>query len=224
MVNAKRVCWLLLILAPVIAASGCPGTDILRTGNGTYVIEVVVTNNDPVVDGFRYDFADLFIGQVNIRPVDSVADAALGPRDIGAVSGAIDINLTMGTAEPTTLLLSSGAYRLTLVQVAGIDLFDFDATFTACDDFDEYPAQFTQNLYDLEDFGQTVILNVDADTEGTLTITIDAQAFVDAFEAGFTCNLTQQCGFGFNAVPPPCILNFSESTFVNGMGAAFSFN
>ena len=74
------------ILLPILAATGCTGTDVITAGNGTVRFEPVITN---VVNGSRFEGLFITLNQVTLRPVDPAANAVVGSLDLALVSSTI---------------------------------------------------------------------------------------------------------------------------------------
>jgi len=224
--NCRRVLGLMAV-AVALLTSGCPGTETITTGNGNFLIRVDVVNNDPSV--FRYDLANVSFGGMTLRPLDPDTDAVLDVS-IGAIPGAIDIDLVDPTDQDFSLRLSSGNYRIESVTISNFDPVDFDASGAACDDFNFicggntgtgcYPPRFVQAEYRITNFGGDTVLPVEATTDRLMIVTVDAAALMNAFEASFDCLTVGTCSFLQFSSPAPCYDDFDDGMF-RGLGPTY---
>ena len=178
--SGRRVVLFLAALLPLVLASGCPGTDVLNTGNVVvpFTFEIVPAST-------RHEVAQFTLTQIRVRPfpLDSPAEKSLGDLDIGALPFGQDIfvDLLAGGTLNRELLLPSGEYFITAIELQSILLQDVDAACPppACNAFGEYKT--------LEPFAfdPGVTFTISSDT--TVTLRLDGQAFIDAFELLWPC-------------------------------------
>jgi len=177
---------LLGMLAVVLLASGCTGSDKLNPGSGQIVIQISTQNSST-----RFDTAFVGLLQIELVPVDPTSAGAAGLFPVGVINSAdrpgdIDFaNDGMQFAVPVTV--GTGRWRIQRILIDNLTFIDFDppASQTTCEDF--------ITMYSLPDkvriqqFGQDVIFEVDNTGRTSLTITWDGAKFLEALQAGFTC-------------------------------------
>ncbi len=204
----------LALALPLIATSGCTSTDILRTGNAPFTLQVELVNS-----ATRFGIGLFTITRLDVRPNDPDADAALGPLDIALIAAAddvlnIDLNLP-GLFDPTTLTMPSGSYRISFLRFGDISMLDFIAPFPPADCLSLRFYELRDGL-DLDDDdlgGLLPDIEIDPLSGGSLTFTIDGLAFTDAFVAAWDCDLnTGQT------------TTFDQDLFLAGLANAITFN
>jgi hypothetical protein len=181
----------------VLCAAGCTDSDVLSTGNSDVILQIEVVNA-----ANRYDLrAEVSISQLNLRPNDPTTDQSLGAAPIGIIATAEQVvrvnfnNLT--NPPPTVLILSSGSWRLNLLQLNNPLFFDTNPPPpTACDKLGFY--QFTGTInYTAADLGPTANFNV-APGAPPIRIQIDGAAMIEAFEDSFACVIPPGFATTFN--------------------------
>lgn len=107
------------ILAGVLGGAGCTSGDIVSSGRSEILLAAVPS---PAVDAV-YAHARAHIRQVILRPVDEVADRALGSTPIGLIHFPVTVDLK--SSRGTTLdrvALGRGEYAGESVRIGRIEL------------------------------------------------------------------------------------------------------
>jgi len=187
-------CRQILLTATVLilaAATGCTNSDVLSTGNAEFTIVIELANPET-----RFDqFALVRITAINVRPNDPEADASLGSLDIGILAtpeDTLDMDLNNpGELPPSNLVLSSGSYRISKLELTDLIFIDGDPPDLPLNDCTEAsffltdPGEAGIIELDSADLGG-VNINVGANT-GQITIQVDGKALSDAFAASWDC-------------------------------------
>jgi len=176
-----------------LLASGCTEDNVLNTGNVDFPIDVEII--DPET---RFDlFSRVRITQINVRPNLPAADESLGPRPIGIIASSddiLDVNFNdPADLAPSNIILSSGPYRFSLLQMADLFFYDSDLPtlpLESCTDaqfFISPPGASGLVNLDSEDLGG-VVIEVGEDT-AQIIIQLDGNALANAFAASWECDL-----------------------------------
>ncbi len=178
---------MLTALLPWMVLTGCTDSDPIATGNSELTVQIELVNAETPFD----NLAEFSIIQINVRPNDPASDAALGQAPVGLIATAsdvLDINLNQPLVlTPTTLVLSSGSWRISNLTVGNVLLLKDDQTpQPACEDFFFFSSPSTI-VYTAADFMGDANFNISADGQGTLNIQIDGSAFVEAFTNSWDC-------------------------------------
>jgi hypothetical protein len=145
--NVYKATAMIVMASAYLALSGCAETDVLQTSTGATTMTIELT---AAAGATQWDEATfLGISQIMIRPVDPVADEALGPQDIGVLLGATDsMDLITGDRETVpSVVLSPGEYRVTRILLIPdsniLRLVDYDVppppTDNDCNGFPDTP-------------------------------------------------------------------------------------
>lgn len=177
-----------VLLVAVVLATGCTGSDPLRPNTNGFTVNVVVDNPST-----RFDLAQFFVEQIDIRSVDpagsGVTTAPFGL--VGPTSERMLIDFNAAPQASLTKSLGNGTYRIEQIQLSSILLRDSDppASNMTCEEFiTNYPTQPSGGgRAELFDLGQDVMFTVDNTQSNQLTIRIDGQAFLAAYQAGWFC-------------------------------------
>ncbi|ANM31163.1 hypothetical protein ABI59_18675 [Acidobacteria bacterium Mor1] len=231
-----------IFVAATLLIAGCPGTDVLQVGVSNLDPQLTVANSA----ASRYDTASFTLNQITVVPVDPATQVALGvPLSLLQNPVTVDLN---GTGNNLPMIpLNTGSYRVENIVISTILLRDdnpplvpatcieglvdpgVDANLGTADDFSLVPdpRAVTQPLsYEFDQFAADGIATVGT-AGGTLTVTVDAQAFIASFEASINCTPSNMnvCGFGSSSYISRNCGNFLvASTFTGDSPVFISFN
>ena len=204
--SSRNTALLAVLLSPLLLVTACNGSEVLDTGNTAFVVEVPIINPED-----RFDLlALMLVSQINVRPNNPDADASLGPRPIGVLSSTedlIEIDFSdPSLSDPSTLVLSSGSYRISTLQLANLllvatrpDPLEWDT----CEEFFAWTFPVGIIEFDAEDLGNLGNFSVPAGGAGVLTIGFDATAFIEAYTNTWICT----------PPPNPVPIQFDEAAF-----------
>jgi hypothetical protein len=193
----------LALLLPVMAASGCTGSDVLTPTTGNVRIEVAVDN---VPGDFRFDTARFRIRQIIVRPTDPAADAVLGDEPIGVLQSGVTLNFDITEPNVTVLPLADGTYRLQEIIINSIKIEDDDrhpcnyAPFpppcedarcacedVSCDDYISLYRSGDSGAVSISNFGRDILIHVEGGVETVVRVVIDWGVFLEALQASWPC-------------------------------------
>jgi len=212
----------LALLLPVLAASGCTGTDVLTPTAGNVKIEIDVSN---VPEGFRFETARFRIDQITMRPVDEGANAALGTYPIGLIQDLITINFDLAAPKEALLTLHTGTYRLEEITISSINFRDLDdppdPLPAACEDYFRRYRSGTTGGIGIREFDSDILITVLGTEDNLVRIVFDWAVFVEAMQAAWPCEL---CAAEWDECDSGDFGDFNESTFNNYVPDFLSVN
>lgn len=196
--NLRTTALLGTILLPVLAATGCTGTDVLTPGNGTVQFEVSVTNLN---DSARFESISFTVKQVALRPLDPDADAALGPRDLALIQTDLTFNLAGTLFAGPAVPIPSGSYVVERLDLSSIRVRDSDGTGapdTCASYLDEIPVPSPPQSPDINYQRETgdidEVVTVNPNTLNTVNLVVDADRFIEALVSAWRCTSTNCSG------------------------------
>jgi len=233
-----------VFLPLLLVALGCPDSDPLDPGNGELVVALEGINPG----GTRYEQVTVRVQQIQLRPVDPAADAALGPNPLAVFTFPISGDVAQGRVEfPTSTVFAPGQYRIVRLNLQGVTLFDDDPVnppptcvegvvdpgaddlFGTADDTSTIvDPRFNLPIgsqFVLENFTGNNVVNIPPGG-GSVTVQIDVPMLAAAYETSFTCSaaVNQVCPQQNNTRSLSCLSNFNSATFLTMVKPAISFN
>lgn len=222
-----------LVLA--VGLTGCDDSADLNSDPGTLGVATEIQQ----AGGSDFEQAGMVVQQIEIRPLDPVADEAIGPRPIALLRTSLSIDLNSG--EPIALPavpVQEGEYRVTRLTITAPRLVNEnpappDAAVACLDKISDFPGFVNVP-------GTIVLSYPDPDTAPTvwvpgnggvsvLRLTVESRGLVERYVAGFLCRETSNCvnarpGPGEPAPPPPCIDLFNlDGTFESDLADYIGF-
>ena len=176
------------LLLPVLAASGCTGTDVLTPTTGPVIFEVDVVN---VPEGYRFETARIRINQVFVRPADEGASTALGQYPVGILPSFLTINFNVEEPLTRDAALHAGTYRIESLFLNNINFRDTDpipdpppATCA------EYIRTYRSGEFGavITNFGGDVLITVSGTEETTVSVVIDWGLLTEAIQNSWLCD------------------------------------
>jgi hypothetical protein len=219
----KWYCTTVLVLALLAGTFylGCTGTDVLDVPIGNMVLSLESQSSGTE----RYESATMLITQFRYRPVDPDADVNLGPRDLGVLSGGINLDLLSSVPVTSTVSAAAGTYRVTSIEFGEVYLTDNDPIVAPAECMDNFENVAT-DVFRAEVSTLTHTVRFDPATaptftlsgdESTVRLIFDAEAIIRAYEDSFWCSETSSC----LGVPAPCLAGFSQQPFTHGIYGQF---
>jgi hypothetical protein len=187
--NPLRKAVLTAVLAALLVAASCTGTEVLQSGLETLTVELELVNAET-----RFESAYFEIRQVSLRPVDPDADAALQADAIGALQFTMEVSYSGAQTLQATAFLGQGVYQVTSVVLGAIAYTDLDGVGpnTSCQTYVSRWQQPNRALI-ITDFGEDVFVTIEPGGDNTLRLTIDGSAFTAAFLDSWICNTFPAC-------------------------------
>lgn len=216
----------LVVLALVAVLIACDDAADLSEGPGNVGVAALVEGADRTT----YEQASVTLQQVEIRPVDPIADEGIGPRPIALLPASVKIDLnSSATVTVPSFPLNEGEYRVSRLTLSAVTLVNEnpadpeDPAVPCLDKIADFPGYVTVP-------GTLVIEYSDPDTapivwvpgdggESRIQLTIDSEGLIERYVSAFLCRDTSSCvnarpGPGEPAPPPPCIDLFNlDGTF-----------
>ena len=195
--TASRFAAIGIAVGLVLGTAGCTNSDPLTHGNEMLRVNVVITNSPT-----RFDDAFFILRQIVVVPTDpdsleAIDDplSLINPRDV------VEINANNeGFQFDVPVNLGVGPWRVTSIHLDGFFYRDLDppASSATCKD---YVSQWIPNAaagIDLTLLGDSTF-SIVAGKVNELTINIEHQAFVSAYQDSFICVPlgTRGCGDTF---------------------------
>lgn len=210
------------ILLPLLAASGCTGTDVITAGNGSVRFDVTLTN---VNNAARFEILRFTVTQIALRPADPDASAVLGPLDLALLTGSLTVDTTGQFFGSKDVPIPAGNYVLEAFTLNAVTATDNDGTgspATCAEWMDVFPSTsplpgaFT--YFDGTDLD--VVLTMDPNTANVINLTVDVDVFIEELAEAWRCRPRSTC------LPDPWCLgsSFVSSTFKRNVDSYFSFD
>jgi hypothetical protein len=205
--NPLRKAVLTAVLAAVLVAAGCTGTEVLQSGGETLTVELELVNPDT-----RFESAYFEIRQISLRPLDPDADAALQADAIGALRLSMEVSYRDTQTLQATASLGEGVYQVTSVVLGAIAYTDLDGVGpnTSCQTYVASWQQPNRALI-ITDFGEDVFVTVEAGGDNTLRLIVDGAALSAAFLDSWLCNSFPACQ---PIGTPWCLLRLQDAVFI----------
>jgi len=217
--NSRVIGVLLAVWAPFVVLTGCTGTDVLTSGSGDLEFRAELDNASGRFVDNPFDRARLDVEQIEIRPTNADADAALGSVNLGLIDEEFGADFVSGISKLAITPQTSGTYRLIRMLIPRIVLSDTDdltvaglsdPVVPACHDFikdADLGLGGQAALFGIEntDLPAPVTVTLDANNPGRLTLRLDYPGFLAAINASLDC---ASCGcpaaYMPNQIPRSC--------------------
>jgi len=216
--NSRVSGMLLAVSAPLWALSGCTGTDVLTSGSGEFEFRTQFDNvGGRFVDNSQSDQALMIFRQVEARPLDPAADASLGETNLALLAEPYRANFVSGIPGVSVTPQTSGEYRLVRLIVDRFVVRDVDDLTVAglsdpvsptCHDFIKNADLGPLVFINASDLPAPVIVSLDANNSGRVTMRVDYPGFLAALNASLDC---ASCGcpaaYVPNQIPRSCLIS-----------------
>ena len=223
--------WLPLVVAVgLVGLAGCTGTDILTSGSGEAEIRMELDNASGRFVDNPSDRALMVFQQIEFRPVSAQADAALGSSNLALLQTPFRANFVSGVSALSITPQTSGQYRLIRLVINRIQLLDTDDLTVAglsdpvapiCQDFVKdvdltLTGEATVFAIEDSDLPAPVLISLDGNNAGQLTMRVDYPNFLAAFNASLDC-ASCACPGAYmpNQIPRSCSLATSTTCSVD---------
>jgi hypothetical protein len=209
--NRWRITARTAVLAVLLVAAGCTGTEELTATQETLTLEVQLSNTET-----RFESAYFQVVQLSLRPMDPLADGALDADGLGVVRFVLGVSYRDAGPQTASVSLREGVYQVTSLVLGSFQYNDLDPlnppTSTAtCQEYvrlwnlaDPNPKNFA-----FTDFGRDVFVTVRSGQETKLTLAVDGEALEDAFLYSWLCIPAPIC-----QTAPWCLATFRPDVFV----------
>jgi hypothetical protein len=201
----------LALLLPVLAASGCTGTDVLTPTAGNVKIEIDVTD---IPADYRFETARFWLQQITIRPADDGANAALGQYSIGLLQNRATINFDLEAPHETSLTLHAGTYRIEEIVINNIRFRDTDPIPepppAICEDYIRDYRSYEAGGATMRDLGDTGLFTILGSEENVVRLEFDWTVFTEAILEGWLCLSGFECPPDEDFCVPPRQVPFGE--------------
>lgn len=183
--GVKRRMAMALVAAGALVPAGCTNSDDLTRANATLEVRLVIAGAPN-----RFEEAFFFVRQIFVVPTDPLSSDALNePFSLINPRDTIEVNANQSGLQFTVPVnLGTGPWQVTAMRLDSFVYQDFDAPTPGAECDDYISVYRTGNtVVDLIDLGPIAPFTIEPGVTNQLTITIDHEVFLSAFQDSFFC-------------------------------------